>query len=329
MTSMTSPTPLPVNFVRPDIDSYRLPDWIEPIQYKLVVEPDFLTFAIYGQVDILFSLTNVSTDMIVLHVYDLNITSARYSAGHQTDVDVASITYYTGDDDHNYAVLLLRSIVDDRVTLSMNYTGELSSDLGGFYRSSFVNANGSQEWIGVTQFEATSARRAFPCFDEPAKKAVFSVQLNVDTVDDATPPYANTNQSITTVLSNTEKLRTVSARSLHLANTSIVGHVFGDTPRMSTYLLAFFVGSFESVQADSSCGAGNSSAGTRIQIYSTPQTIAQNQTWFAANVARCVLDFYNQFFDIAFPLPKVRVVVVLRSRHSHYYASSVGSSCCA
>ncbi len=49
----------------------------------------------------------------------------------------------------------------------------------GFYRSTFTDDEGTTHAIATTQFEATDARRAFPCFDEPDRKAVFSVTLDV------------------------------------------------------------------------------------------------------------------------------------------------------
>ena len=50
----------------------------------------------------------------------------------------------------------------------------------GFYRSRYKAADGSERYLGTTQFEATSARRALPCFDEPALKAVFEVTMVCD-----------------------------------------------------------------------------------------------------------------------------------------------------
>ena len=66
------------------------------------------------------------------------------------------------------------------LTLETRFRGILNDKLRGFYRSTFVDADGVEQVIATTQFEATDARRAFPCWDEPAHKAVFAVTLVVD-----------------------------------------------------------------------------------------------------------------------------------------------------
>ena len=66
------------------------------------------------------------------------------------------------------------------VTLEIAYTGILNDKLRGFYLSKSKTRS-----YGVTQFEATDARRAFPCFDEPALKATFDVSLVIDAGDTA------------------------------------------------------------------------------------------------------------------------------------------------
>ena len=49
----------------------------------------------------------------------------------------------------------------------------------GFYRTTFTDEHGRAQVVATTQFEATHARRAFPCWDEPAFKATFAVTLVV------------------------------------------------------------------------------------------------------------------------------------------------------
>src|SRR6202044_3307176 len=98
-----------------------------------------------------------------------------------------------------------------RVTLQIAYSGILNDKLRGFYLSKTKVRS-----YGVTQFEATDARRAFPSFDEPALKATFDVTLVVDEGD--------------TAISN---MKIVSDKTGPVAGKHTI--VFAQTPKMSTY----------------------------------------------------------------------------------------------
>ena len=67
-----------------------------------------------------------------------------------------------------------------RGDLQIQFSGILNDKLHGFYRSTYKGADGQDKPLASTQFESTDARRAFPCWDEPAFKAVFQVTLVVD-----------------------------------------------------------------------------------------------------------------------------------------------------
>src|SRR4029077_1158043 len=64
--------------------------------------------------------------------------------------------------------------------LRLAFRGTLNDKLHGFYRSTYKDAAGAAHTLAATQFEATDARRAFPCWDEPAFKAVFASTLVID-----------------------------------------------------------------------------------------------------------------------------------------------------
>ncbi len=163
-----------------------------------------------------------------------------------------------------------------KVTLAIRYTGILNDKLRGFYLSKTKARN-----YAVTQFESTDARRAFPSFDEPALKATFDIALTVDAGD--------------TVISNTNMISDTPgpAAGKHTLR-------FATTPKMSTYLVAFLVGDFQ-------CTEGKSD-GVPIRACSTPDKVAL--TKFALESAKYVLHYYDTYFGIKYPMPKLDMVAL-------------------
>ncbi|CAJ0769243.1 22714_t:CDS:2, partial [Entrophospora sp. SA101] len=113
----------------------------------------------------------------------------------------------------------------------------------GFYRSSYVDESGNKRYLVTTQFEATDARRAFPCWDEPAIKATFDITLIVP--------------SELTALSN---MNVISEKPLADGKKEVM---FAKTPIMSTYLLAFVVGDLAYIEKKTN---GVKNAGNPVQI---------------------------------------------------------------
>jgi len=162
-----------------------------------------------------------------------------------------------------------------KTTLDIRYTGILNDKLRGFYLSKTAKRN-----YAVTQFEPTDARRAFPSFDEPALKATFDIALTVDRGD--------------TVISNTNIVSdTLAPDKKHTLK-------FATTPRMSTYLVAFLVGDFQ-------CTKG-SSDGVPIRACATPDKV--KLTKFAVESAEYILHYYDTYFGIKYPMPKLDMVAL-------------------
>ncbi|HEY8997423.1 MAG TPA: M1 family metallopeptidase, partial [Edaphobacter sp.] len=167
-------------------------------------------------------------------------------------------------------------LVAGKVKLSISYKGILNDKLRGFYLSKTKARN-----YAVTQFEPTDARRAYPSFDEPALKATYDITLVIDAGDNA---IANT-QVISDVAGPVAGKHTVK---------------FATTPKMSTYLVAFLVGDFK-------CTTGKAD-GVPIRACSTPDKVGM--TKFAVESAEYILPYYNRYFGIKYPMPKLDMVAL-------------------
>ncbi len=125
------------------------------------------------------------------------------------------------------------------VKLLCKYTGSLNEQMRGFYRSKYTDQAGEEKYCAVTQFESTSARRAFPCWDEPAVKAKFVLSViapNNRTVVSNMPETEHN-------LADTELKPICGEADIDSSTHRLVR--FGESPIMSTYLLAVVVGEFE------------------------------------------------------------------------------------
>ena len=165
--------------------------------------------------------------------------------------------------------------------LDISFRGVLNDRLRGFYRSTYNDDAGRTRTIAATQFQSTDARRAFPCWDEPAFKAVFEAALVVDEGLLAVSNTAETDQAP--------------------AGPGRVRIGFAPTMVMSAYLVAFVVGPLEATEpvlVD----------GVPIRVVHRPGRGAQ--TGFALDVAAHALGWYSRYYGIAYPSDKVDLVAL-------------------
>lgn len=161
-------------------ETYRLPNHTRPSFYRI----DLRTwiheenFSFDGFVEIVVVVSE-ATNQIVMHSRQMNITKfeLRDLSG------VLLTTSMTYDPIREFLVFEVSPgilVPGTRFWLQITYTGILRSDDAGFYRSSYLNDNGERVWLATTQFEATDARHAFPCYDEPAIKASYVISITHD-----------------------------------------------------------------------------------------------------------------------------------------------------
>ncbi|KFO53439.1 Aminopeptidase N, partial [Corvus brachyrhynchos] len=198
-----------------------------------------------------------ATNLILIHSNKLNYTMhgsfhATLQAEGGGSAPAISRTWL--ETPTQYLVVQLETPLQQgqRYRLSCNFTGELADDLAGFYRSEYTDKSGNKQVVATTQMQAADARKAFPCFDEPAMKANFTVTLvhPSNYVAISNMPAKNTMQQM------------IDGEAWNVTE-------FETTPRMSTYLLAFIVSQFTYVQ--------NDSESTLIRIWGRPEAISEGQ----------------------------------------------------
>ncbi|MDH4082822.1 MAG: M1 family metallopeptidase [Nitrospira sp.] len=258
------------------IDPYRLPRHVIPTRYELRLEPDLAAATFSGQVAITLMVEH-ETQTILLNATDLIIESTGLEGPTGQKIE----TTVELEPSLQRAQLSCRQIVTPgEWRLHLSFQGQLNDQLRGFYRSTYKDASGTVQTLAATQFEATDARRAFPCWDEPDFKAVFATTLVID------PQY--------TAISNTS----VNSESVEHSKKVVR---FAETIKMSTYLVAFVVGQ---MQPTKPVFVGK----TPLRIWTVPGK--HELTAFGQDIAVASLKFFEDYYGIPYPGDKLDLVAI-------------------
>src|SRR5919106_3407353 len=253
-----------------------LPAEVRPVAYRISLAPDLTAFTFAGEETIEIEVSQ-PTSQIVLNAAELEIQEAYLLRdGQRLPAQAIAL-----DAEQETATLTFAApLPTGTMQLFMRFTGILNDKLRGFYRSEYTLPDGVKRVMATTQFEAPDARRAFPCWDEPAHKAKFEISLIIP--------------SDLTAISNMP----IVGETPQASGTKLVR--FAESPIMSTYLLAIMVGEFESVEAQAE--------GTLVRVWTTPGKKEQGR--FALDVSCRLLSFYNNYFGIPYPLPKLDLIAI-------------------
>ena len=260
----------------PALLAQRLPTTAHPTHYDLHLAPDIKAATFTGEETIDLTL-DAASPTITLNAAEITFLSVTGASPNTDSGNPQPATVSLDAPKQQATFTFPHDLPAGPVALHIRYTGILNNELRGFYLSKTKARN-----YAVTQFESTDARRAFPSFDEPALKATFDIALTVDARD--------------TVISNTNQISDIPAGPVNGQAKHTL--TFAQTPRMSTYLVAFQVGDFQ-------CTSG-SSDGVPIRACATPDKVAL--THLALTSAEHILHFYDTYFGIKYPMPKLDMI---------------------
>jgi len=258
------------------ITKVRLSKDVTPIKYTIEIKPDLENFTFEGIETISIKIAK-PTNKLTLHSKEIQIETASVLLKKEK-IFSKEISY--NEDAETVEFTFPKKIEKGTFNLTLVFKGILNDKMRGFYRSKYTIDN-TVHHMATTQFEATDARRAFPCFDEPAQKAIFNVSLIV--------------KKGKTAISNTLPVSV----NEHEGEYEIIK--FSPTPRMSTYLLAFIVGDFEHIES-------KTKNDTLVRVFTTPGK--KHQAKFALSCALKTLEFYEEYFDIPYPLPVLDMIAI-------------------
>lgn len=243
----------------------------KPVHYTLEFEPNFTDFTFTGKETVRI-VCKSPTSTLRLNAAELNITKSSVTIHGKTH-EVKTKTKTSEE-----LLVFLGSMVTGELDLHLEFSGKLNDRLLGFYRSKYTQ-NGKTKYLATTQFEAADARRAFPCWDNPAAKATFDISITTDDKNTAI-----SNMPIVSRKKRGKKIR----------------YKFDTTPVMSTYLVYLGVGDFEFLTGRQD--------GIAIRVATTRGNKSKGA--YALSLAKRLVKSYGDYFGIKYPLPKLDLIAV-------------------
>ena len=248
--------------------NFRLPTDCKPVRYSAHLAPDLAKGTFEGRMELEVRLRSPRRE-IHLHGIGLNVTRAR------ARVQDRALKAAIGADAESETITLRfeEELPPGNAMLDLAWNGSFSPGLRGLYRAGP---------LAVTQFEAADARRVFPCFDEPAFKARWNLQL-VGLPDGVT---ALSNGAVIKDQKEPGGGRTVQ---------------FAETPPLSSYLVAICIGELAS-------SPERKARAYPVRTWAVPQK--QALTAFGQEVACAVMPLLEDYFGQPYAYGKVDQVGV-------------------
>jgi len=262
-------------FAAPSAAQQSQRNWFEggaiPLRYELALVPDIEGGAFTGEARITVRNDEVLT-AVTMNALDLQVQSAR--------IDNTAATLAVDNDAQTLTLTPRRPLRAGQHTITINYTGRIIDDPYGLFRVQYADDDGAMRRAITTQFEPADARRLAPMWDQPNRRAVFSM-----TVTHASDMMAVGNMPV--------------QRAQELPG-GLTRTTFQDTPSMPSYLLFLAVGDFERVTRNVN--------GVDVGVVVRRGQTARAQ--YALQAGEEALHYYTEYFGIRYPLPKLDMVAV-------------------
>jgi aminopeptidase N len=250
----------------------KLPKTIVPDSYAIDIIPDLQKLTLTGHETIELDVRQAG-DSITLNQNGLTIGSAKLEDG-----AAASVT--KDDRAHTATLHFPQAIASGKHVLTVDFTGPIPNSPAGIYYDDYKTSAGASKRMLVTQFEVADARRMFPGWDEPAFKASFKLSAVLP--------------------SNFAAVSNMPIAATTPAGPGLNKVQFATSPKMSTYLLALIAGEMSAIR--------DKAGKTDLAVWAP--TGEQEQGRYALGVERNVLPFYNEYFGIDYPLPKLDMIAI-------------------
>ncbi|XP_043237159.1 puromycin-sensitive aminopeptidase-like [Amphibalanus amphitrite] len=260
------------------VEFQRLPKTVVPRHYALYLHPDLVGLTFTGHVicdlEVKSQCSTIVCNSAELEVTEVTVTDAN-GVTQRPAVELSAEL-------ETLTCRLQQPLAPGAAQMRLKFAAPLTDKMRGLYRCKYTSPSGEERFAAATQFEATDARRCFPCWDEPALKATFDITL--------VAPRDRVALSNMPVSREEEYPGRPELRVVH----------FATTPIMSTYIIACVVGEFDHIEttSDNVC----------IRVY-TPLGKGEMGR-FALDCAAKILPYYKGYFGSAYPLPKLDLIAI-------------------
>ncbi|MDB6020544.1 MAG: pepN, partial [Pedosphaera sp.] len=251
----------------------QLPKTVVPHHYALRLEPDFEKFTTRGSVLIDIEVRKPVKE-ILLNALEIKFTKATLLGQREIALKVK-----INDDKQSVRLKLPHELAPGNYQLALEFAGQIGEQAQGLFYVKYSTPSGKKVMLG-TQMEPTDARRMFPCWDEPVFRATFDLTVSLP-----------------------EKLSAISNMPAERETRLADGQKeikFARTPPMASYLVLLVAGEFSELRDEVD--------GVKIRVVTTEGK--QEQGRYALEATKKLLAYYDDYFGIIYPLPKLDQIAI-------------------